>query len=210
VTRQAPHRLAALCWAIGLVGALAGCGRARWTEDVRLPDGRTITLTRTQNFGGPTEIGQRSTTTQYSLEFSNPDTGERVRWERDRDLAPVAVLIHDRTPYLLLMPGFASSARELGCPDPPYLLYRYAGGRWSSTPLPDIPVKQLRANVTTVPDDDIRSGDVTHVSVARTQDSYVMNHQPWVMNFTNVHQKFDPRHCDERSDYLLDREGTAP
>jgi len=30
------------------------------------------------------------------------------------------------------------------------------------------------------------------------------------MNFTNVHQKFDPQYCDDRSDYQLDREGTAP
>jgi len=49
-----------------------------------------------------------------------------------------------------------------------------------------------------------------HVSVAGTQDSYVLNHQPWFMNFTNVQQKFDPRNCDEQSDYLLDREATAP
>ena len=75
----------------GLAIALVGCNQARWTEDVRLPDGRTITLTRSQDFGGPTEIGQRSTTTKYWLEFSNPDTGERVRWQSDRDLAPVAL-----------------------------------------------------------------------------------------------------------------------
>jgi len=57
---------------------------------------------------------------------------------------------------------------------------------------------------------DIRDGDMKHVSVAGTQDSYVLNHQPWFMNFTNVQQKFDPRNCDEQSDYLLDREATAP
>jgi hypothetical protein len=189
--------------AIGMTIALAGCERIRWTEDVRLPDGRTITLTRLQNYGGPTEIGQHSSARDYWFEFTNPDTGERVRWQSDRELATVALLIHDRAPYLLLMTAFYSSKVKFGCPDPLYLLYRYEGGRWLSTPLADIPVKRLRANVTSAADKDLREGRIKHLPVERTQSSYVLNNKPWLMDFTNVHQTFDPRNCNRQSDYLL-------
>jgi len=186
-----------------LLVALVGCERIRWTEDVRLPDGRTITLTRLQNYGGPTEIGQRSSAMDYWLEFTNPDTRERVRWQSDRDLATVALLIYDRTPYLLLEPGFGSSLHKLGCPNPLYLLYRYEGGRWLSTPLAGIPVKRVRANVTSAADKDLREGRIKHLPVERTQDSYVLNDRPWIMDFTNVDQTFDPKNCNRELDYLL-------
>src|SRR5262249_9748811 len=155
------------------------------------------------NFGGPTEIGQRSTAMDYWLTFTNPDSGEQVRWESDRDLSTVALLIHNRTPYLLVEPGFGSSMRKLHCPNPLYLLYRYEGGHWLSTPLADIPVKRLRANVSTSVDRDVRDGHVKHLPVERTRDSYVLNLRPWIMDFSNVHQTFDDQNCNRENDWLL-------
>jgi hypothetical protein len=119
----------------------------KWIEDVRLPDGRVVTLTRYQEFKGPHELGDTPTATDYWFEFKHPDTGQIVRWQSDRDLATLAVMMDQKMPVLLAMPNFGGLDR-LGCPNPPYLLYRYEAGAWRQVPIDQIPIKRLRVNMT--------------------------------------------------------------
>src|SRR5882757_9614183 len=80
--------------------------KVNWLEDVQLPDGRVVTLKRHQEFGGPHEIGQPSTESDYWFEFKHPDTEEIVRWESNRDVDPVALLLDHRVPRLIVVPRF--------------------------------------------------------------------------------------------------------
>ena len=132
-----------------LVLVLAGCGdRLKWTEDVLLPDGRTVTLTRLQEFNGPPgQPFQPPSASYYRFEFVNPDTGEKVRWENNRDLATVALSINTKVPELLTTPQFGGGERYR-CPDPPYLAFQYVGGEWVRVSLGNLALKVLRPNMT--------------------------------------------------------------
>src|SRR5262245_41286285 len=131
-----PRRFVTAFLAVILIPSLAACDTSlKWTEDVKLPDGRIVTLTRYQEFRGPTELGQPPTESDYWLEFNNPDNGERVRWNGHRDLDTVALFIDEAMPLLLMTPGLGGAHRTYLCPDPLYLLYRYADGEWKQIPL---------------------------------------------------------------------------
>lgn len=133
-----------------LVLVLAGCGdRLKWTEDVLLPDGRTVTLTRLQEFNGPPgEPFAPRTESYHRFEFTDPDTGESVRWEDDRDLAAVALSINGGVPELLTTLVFGGSLDRYNCPSPPYIAFQYTGGHWVRLPLTQLARKVIRSNVT--------------------------------------------------------------
>lgn len=113
-----------------------------------LADGRTVTLKRYQEFRGPTELFQPRTESDYWLEFKHPDSGETVRWESDRDLATVALMVDGGRPRLLVSPHFGSSIDRYRCPDPVYFLFELQDGRWKQLPLETLKGRRVVPNVT--------------------------------------------------------------
>ena len=190
-----------------LLSACSGNGDSlKWTEDVLLPDGRVVTLTRYQEFKGPHEFGREPTESDYWLEFRNPDTGEIIRWQYGRDLGTVALLIDKSAPLLLVKPRWGSSRRDFDCPDPPYFLYRYENSTWKRIDLKELPIKRIKSNVTYAVSD--RQADIARgkyrLSVQHTQSAFVLNMQPWVMDFSNMReQTFGHMNCAKQSNYLL-------
>ena len=142
-----------VCWRrvagmIAVVALLSGCGdRLKWTEDVRLPDGRTVTLTRVQEFNGPHYLFEEPTPSYHRFEFRNPDTGEKVRWEDDRDLATVALSINGGVPELLTTPQFGGPF-PYRCPDPPVVAFQFVKGTWTRVPIQDVAAKVVKPNMT--------------------------------------------------------------
>jgi hypothetical protein len=56
-------------------------GTVSWKEDVRLPDGRIVTLSRSVGFrGGTAAFGSRQTESKQRIEFVHPDSGQSVAW----------------------------------------------------------------------------------------------------------------------------------
>jgi len=146
-----------------LLLALTACSERslEWTEDVKLPDGRIVLLTRYQEFRGLHELGQPPTPSDYWLEFNNPDNRARVRWNGRRDLGTVALLMDQGAPELLMV-MWLGGLRPWRCPDPPYLLFRYEAGKWKQIPLTTLRGQKIRPNMTSSPPDartDIRSHD---------------------------------------------------
>lgn len=188
----------------------AGCfGRddsIKWTEDVRLPDGRVVTLTRYQEFKGPHELGETPTESDYWFEFRHPDSGETVRWQSDRHLATLALMMDGKVPVLLVKPQFGSSMERFNCPNPPYLLYRYEQGAWTAVPIAQIPVKRLRANMTVSPDERRKqiAASGYRLSAEDTSMSY-HNHRRFIINFALMkEQTFALQNCGRTRDYLID------
>ncbi len=140
----------AICIAAALYWRWYDKTRLHWTEDVRLPDGRVLTLTRYQEFFGPYMLGDTPTESDYWFEFKHPTTGKVVRWEGKRELATVALMMRSETPVLLVTPQF-SGDHEYNCPEPSYLLYQFENRAWQQVPLATIPVKRLRSNMTYAP-----------------------------------------------------------
>lgn len=192
-----------------LTVVLAACDNAssplRWIEDVRLPDGRIVTLTRYQEFKGPHEWGNTPTVSDYWFEFKHPDTGQVVRWQSDRDLDPLALFMDAKVPMLLVRPNFDGVERR-HCPNPPYLLFRFVGV-WEQVPLERIPVRRLRANLTFGLSGErklIESSNF-HLTAEQTSNTTFQN-VPFIINFSLMkEQTFGIQNCGRNPDRLLEQ-----
>lgn len=117
----------------------------KWTEEVRLPDQRVVTLTREQRFDDGDFVSS------YWFEFAHPDTGETVRYENAREFRTVALYVHEKSVYLVVRPTFATHFDNAGCPDPPYFVFRYQDKQWAQVPLMQSPLKRVAENMTVDP-----------------------------------------------------------
>jgi hypothetical protein len=172
---------------------------------VRLPDGRVVNLTRYQEFKGPHELGQPPTESDYWFEFNHPDTGQVVRWQSDRDLETLALMMDGKTPVLMAKPAFGTSMSRYKCPNPPYLLFRFEG-TWKQVPIEKIPVKRLRVNMTFGPSDSRKLIESSgyQLNAEQTSDSQ-HNYRPYVVNFSLMtEQSFDYANCDHPRNYLIE------
>jgi hypothetical protein len=187
--------------------ALSACGKSdelAWTEDVKLPDGRVVTLTRWVEFKGPYAMGDTPNESKQRLEFKHPDTGEIVKWENSKEtgmLNTVALVVDKGHLNILSVPSLGDDSHKFNCPNPPYLLYEYVNGKWQSKPLADIPDKLIRANLTThikEKREEIETKD-RHLTAAQTSDSYTysdVKRVPYVINFDGMPvQTFENKNC---------------
>ena len=60
---------------------LFGLGGTSWKEEVLLHDGSKIIVERTVERGGRHEVGQKPPYKEQSLNFTMPDTNQKVIWE---------------------------------------------------------------------------------------------------------------------------------
>lgn len=194
---------------------LAACGSSdlTWTEDVKLPDGRVVTLKRWVEFKGAYAMGDTPNESKQRLEFKHPVTGEAVKWENVEDtgmLRTIALLLDNGTPLLLTQPNLAQDSRKLKCPNPPYLLFEYVAGQWRTKPLAQMPVKNIRANLTTHAKEKREEIEFNkrHLTAGKTLDSYAyykgVHKVPYIINFEGMpKQTFVEQTCDLAPDYFL-------
>jgi len=187
--------------AVVVVVKVRGERSLRWTEDVQLPDGRVVTLTRYQAFRDANyDPGD------YWFEFTNPATRERIRFESTRGVGPVSLLA-DGEDFLLLTTFPYGMVSYLGydCPNPPYILKRFRQGFWVDVELTKSPQKVIAANLTTSIVDaveKIKSSNY-YLNVAQTKNQS-LNLTPYVVDLTLMGQQtFGNRNCSSARNYLL-------
>ena len=139
------HRLLAACILILTAGCSSADDPLRWTEEVRLPDGRAVTLTREQRFD---EVGYLA---GYWLEFLHPETKEKVRFDNRGYLRTAALYVLNGEAHLILTPTFAIHMDAYGCPNPPYLTFKYVNGGWLQLSWEQAPRGAWPKNVTLDP-----------------------------------------------------------
>lgn len=196
----------ALCLLLSM--SIAACGKSNdltWTEDVKLPDGRVLTLTRWVEFNGPYAMGDTPTESRQRLEFKHPETGEIVKWENAKKpglLDTVGLWLDQGKPMLLGKPAYGDDSHRYNCPNPPYLLFEFEAGKWQSRSLSQIPISQIRANITFNPKER-REGieaNKRHLTAAQTLDSYTyregVHKVPYVIKFEGMPvQTFENQNC---------------
>lgn len=181
-----------------------------WTEEVKLPDERVLTLTRWAEFkGGNSHLGDPSTESSQSFEFRHPETGEIVKWHNTPNqgrLRTIALWLDKGKPLLLTNPAYGGDSRKYNCPNPPYLLYEYAAGEWHSKPLSKIPIKRIRANLTTSPL--WKRGEIEQskrrLTAEQTSESYTyfngVHAAPYLIQFDGMpEQTFNHEDCSRVS-----------
>lgn len=212
------------CIALVVAFALGGCvdnSDLRWTEDVKLPDGRVVTLKRWVEFkGGASRFGAPSTESRQSFEFKHPTTGETVQWRNDMTngrLHTIGLWLDGTTPMLLGSPAYGGDLRKYLCPNPPYLLFEYRAAAWQQIPLQRISLTRLRSNMTSHVLEkraQIRSNGL-HLDAHQTSNSYTYLHGkteiPYILKFEGIApQTFDHVDCSRISNLRELLEGEKP
>ena len=211
VLRVAHRWLSRVVIGLALAVPLAACGSSslKWTEDVLLPDGRTVTLTRYQEFKGPSEPFTPPTESYYWFEFKNPDTGKKVRWENDRELVTIALGMEGGIPNLLTAPNFGGRF-TYQCPDPPYLAFRYVDGKWVRVPLTELARKVITPNMTSLSVSKRRSiieANHHHLSAADVAAHQSSIFRDKVIDLSTLKEQTFGTRCDPPFNWMLRNPG---
>jgi hypothetical protein len=169
-------RMRSMTKLIGMLAAgfaMSACGRTiEWKQEVPLHDGRVIVIERESEQGGYDPfVGMRMETAQ-TLSFVHPATGERVRWKLPTGLLPHMLDFDKATPYYVLIAHTVADYNKWGCPNPPYMVFRYTGKDWERISFEQLPTPFVTPNLISMAksyDEFIIGGFATVESLARYQ-----------------------------------------
>lgn len=130
--------LGVLLASVPLVG---GCGGSTgsWQEEVKLSDGRIITITQKRRYES-VYTGQNvgNLPREYWLAFRLPDIGDQeIAWHEY--LLPQVLNVYQGKLYVVGTADTEKSFRQYGNPNPSYLGFRYEAGKWQRIPFNEIP-----------------------------------------------------------------------
>jgi hypothetical protein len=115
------------------VPLFGGCGSntGDWQEEVKLTDGRVITVTQKRRYEGRVPR-------EHWMLFKLPEfANQEITWHEN--LRPQVLNVHQGKLYVVGMPFTEKEFRLYGSPKPSYLGYRYEAGLWQLIPFNEIP-----------------------------------------------------------------------
>ena len=130
---------------------VAACGKPAqdlaWKQEVPLQDGRMLMVDRVSKVTGKRfpEGGQYDI--YQSLRFTHPDTNERIAWAPPEHTGPVMLDVDGPNAYYVVEAITVDDYNRIGCPNPPYRVYRYADKQWKQIPIDDMPARFVERNV---------------------------------------------------------------
>lgn len=162
--------------ALVVVGAgllrVAG-GRLSWTEEVRLSDGRTIVVDRSNRYDdvGWTKPASSGLFQRARLAFATPRPIIHLKdWEGSAQ--PLILDVRDGKAYLVAIVTSYSGVEEFGKPDPGYVAFVFSGDHWKRIDLKDLP-SGLSVNLLVLPRADLVRHEPVSISTkerAKAQD----------------------------------------
>ena len=111
-------------------------------------DGSKIIVERWQKHGGRSEPGQEAGISDQSISFTIPGTNKTVKWEDEASVELggranfylIALHIINNTPYILAEPRLFISHNKWGCPNPPYVIFKYENKEWKRIEIAELPM----------------------------------------------------------------------
>lgn len=116
-----------------------------WKQEAPLHDGRMLIVDRRSELSpsDPFQLSVRFEVAQ-ALTFTHPDTGERISLNIPKGLLPVMIDFDRGSFYFVLL---ATDYSGWGCPNPPYLVYRYQQGKWKHVAFEELPASLENRNL---------------------------------------------------------------
>ena len=127
-----------------------------WREEVALQDGGSLVASRRMQLvpGAPFQTMPGA----QRLSFINPTTQKPVVWENPGKIGSRVSIkmlnLDSGRPYLVSLAQSDPDYDALGCPTPPYIVFRYDTGSWTRVPLEELPRRFVRMNLVMRPDRD--------------------------------------------------------
>lgn len=121
-----------------------------WKQEAPLRDGRMLIVERRSKLSpsNPFDLSSRMEIEQ-TLTFKHPDTDEKIKWTIPDGLHPVMIDFDRGIPYFLLETAMSSDFSKWGCPNPPWLAYRYQNGKWNHIAFEEAPSTLILLNLIT-------------------------------------------------------------
>ena len=139
----------AMVLSLGL-GSLAGCAQTvEWKEDVKLLDGRVVTVTQKKWCRGgdyndkvkATCLARDAVVTMRFAEFSDKE----ITWHERLD--PMIINVYEGKLYIVGVPPTTVEFRYYGAVNPPYYGFVWSGVKWELMPFQSIPVAIYNRNM---------------------------------------------------------------
>jgi len=111
-----------------------------WQEEVKLLDGRVITVKQKRRIDGSNMEREAWLTFKLS-EFSNKE----IVWHEN--LCPKILNVYQNKLYVVGIPATIIEYRQYGRPEPYYIGYRFDNAQWVRIPFNEIPVAIYDANM---------------------------------------------------------------
>jgi hypothetical protein len=121
---------------------IGGCGASTitWQEEVKLLDGRVITVTQKRRIDG--EKIER----EAWLTFKLPEADNKeIVWHENLDV--LVLNVYQNKIYIVGIPNTEREFRQYGSSVPFYIGYRYEGGKWIRVPFREIPTAIYDSNM---------------------------------------------------------------
>jgi len=118
-----------------------------WKQEVKLSDGRQILLERESKQGPHDPLLNIRMELVQRIAFTDPAGGERIQWEIPKGLQPAMLDFDEGAPYMVLHVYTVADYNNWDCPNPPWLVYRYAQKEWSRISLEQLPARFKSKNL---------------------------------------------------------------
>lgn len=130
-----------------LVGGCGDNNMLTWTEDVKLLDGRVITVTQKRQYESVyTGSNHGTLPREFWLTFKLPEFGgEEITWHEN--LLPQVLNVYQGKLYVVGAVDTQVAFIRYGKPFPEYVAYRYEAGQWKRIPFNEIPVAIYDTNM---------------------------------------------------------------
>ena len=140
-------------------GSMSACSATMsWKEEVLLNDGSRVISERFYNLGSfPGFDAHERVPLDETVTFSWPGTNKEIVWKsdfRDSDPEPnslnlIRFDVVSGVPYIATYPAGCIAYNKWGRPNPPQILFKYAGDQWQRIALEELPPELIgaRANV---------------------------------------------------------------
>lgn len=127
--------------------ALCACERsARWQQETRLHDGRTLAVERLSRRPVPGFPDGGGTSAQ-EIGFTHPDGSPPIRWRLPKGTAPHLLDFDGPASYLVLAADSPAAYNAWQCPNPPWIVYRHLAGVWMRIGLDELPARFVTPNL---------------------------------------------------------------
>ena len=133
---------------LGILVTLTACsGTSSWDEEIRLNDGRTITIEQWRKYASAYD-GDKVARLQREarIRFKVPELGNAtIEWHER--LTPLVLNVHDGRWYLVGFPPTGAEFEYYKWPRHTYVPFRYESGKWQRIPFKELPKEVYQSNL---------------------------------------------------------------